>query len=67
MKNIYETNSAILKKCITIKEAAHQLSVSDKSIRRLIERGFLKPSRMLGKHLIPVGQIDKLLEETVVH
>jgi hypothetical protein len=42
----------------TIPEAAIALNVSEKSIRRFIVRGLLKPSKALRKKLIPVKQID---------
>lgn len=42
-------------------EAAHFLGVSPKSVRSLIERGLLKPSRVLRHILIPVEQLEALL------
>ena len=43
---------------VTIQEAAHYFSVSDKSVRRLIARGLLKPSKAFRKLLIPVEQLE---------
>ncbi len=46
-------------KCaVSIKTAAQMLEVSEKSVRRLIERGFLKPNRALRVLRIPVSQIE---------
>lgn len=42
----------------TIKEAAHYLAVSDKSVRRAIKRGLLKPSKAFRKLLIPAMQLE---------
>jgi hypothetical protein len=44
-------------KYVTVKQAAFLLNVSVKSVRRLIERGLLKPSKGLRVKLIPVGDI----------
>jgi hypothetical protein len=46
---------------VSIKTAAIMLEVSEKSIRRLIERGLLKPNRALRVLRIPVSQIEELL------
>jgi len=44
-----------------INEAAAILGVSDSTIRRLIGRGLLKPSRILRHVLITTAEIDRLL------
>ena len=44
-----------------LSEAAHTLSVSESSIRRLIKRGRLKPVRDLRHILIPVSEIEKFV------
>lgn len=46
---------------VSIKTASIMLEVSEKSIRRLIERGLLKPNRALRVLRIPVSQIEELL------
>jgi excisionase family DNA binding protein len=43
----------------TIKEAACYLRVSDKSVRRAIGRGLLRPSKAFRKLLIPAIQLEK--------
>ena len=46
-------------------EAAEILGISTKSVRRLIERGLLKHSKALRKIIIPAGEIDRFLRETL--
>ena len=48
-------------RAVKINEAASLLSVTPITIRRLIERGFLKPCRVLRHPLIPIEQIEELL------
>lgn len=43
----------------TIQEAASFMAVSDKSVRRAIKRGLLKPSRAFRKLLIPAIQLER--------
>lgn len=43
----------------TIQEAAQFLAVSDKSVRRAIKRGLLKPSKAFRKLLIPAMQLER--------
>lgn len=45
-------------------EAAQMLGISERSIRRLIARGLLRPSRALRHMLIPRTEIERFLEET---
>lgn len=40
------------------------LGVCDKSVRRLILRGLIRPSRALRHILIPKDEIDRFLRET---
>jgi len=47
---------------VKIKQAAAMCSVSEISIRRAIERGLLKPSRVFRHVLIPVDQLHRLME-----
>jgi hypothetical protein len=44
-------------KYVTVKQAAFLLNMNVKSVRRLIERGLLKPSKGLRVKLIPVEDI----------
>ena len=48
----------------TIPEAAAVLNVSTKTIRRLLDRGFLTSSSALRKKLIPRPQIEAFLKAT---
>ena len=48
----------------TVAEAAAYLRVSDKSVRRLISRGLLRPSKALRKLLIPCEQLETFYERT---
>ncbi|MCB1086058.1 MAG: helix-turn-helix domain-containing protein [Verrucomicrobiae bacterium] len=45
-----------------IDEAAEVLGVSHWTVRRLIKSGALKSCRVLRCHLIPVSEIDRLLQ-----
>lgn len=40
------------------------LGVCDKSIRRLILRGLIRPSRALRHILIPIDEIERFLRDT---
>ena len=47
----------------TVKEAANRLNVSEKTIRRWIDRRLLSPSKALeGKKLIPRNQVENFYE-----
>jgi len=49
---------------LKIKDAAHYLGgVSQITVRRLIDRGLLKPNRSLRHLLIPVGELNRFLTE----
>ena len=48
----------------TVKEAAHALRLSDKSIRRLLDRGILRASKATRKKLIPRRDIETFFERT---
>jgi hypothetical protein len=48
----------------TVKQTALFLSCSEKSVRRFIERGLLRPSKALRKLLIPRGQLESFFERT---
>jgi excisionase family DNA binding protein len=55
------SNRLVTKKAVKIGEAAELLGISESSVRRLIDRGILKPSRVLRHLLIPATQIDEIL------
>ena len=48
----------------SIQETARMLGVCDKSIRRLILRGLIRPSRALRHLLIPKAELDRFLRDT---
>ncbi len=50
---------------VKIPEAAKALGVAPLTIRRFIERGLLRPSRILRTPLIPVAQLYALLDEGI--
>jgi hypothetical protein len=62
MKNI--TNTSLERRkalAVSIKDAAEMLGGSTRSIRRLIERGHLRPILLLRKKLVPVAQLEALV------
>jgi len=50
----------------SVQETAILLGVSDKTVRRLISRKLLRPSRALRHHLIPKKEIERFLDETTL-
>ncbi len=48
----------------SVQEAARLLGVCDKSIRRLILRGLIRPSRALRHILIPRDELERFLRDT---
>jgi excisionase family DNA binding protein len=60
MKNPGKTPVGALK----IKDAAAYLGgVSEITVRRLIDRGLIKPNRTIRHLLIPVSELDRFLAE----
>jgi excisionase family DNA binding protein len=53
-----------MRMAFSIKEVAEILGVSDKTVRRLINRKLLRPSRALRHLLIPKKEIERFLQET---
>jgi excisionase family DNA binding protein len=49
-----------------LKEAAALLGVSEKSMRRAISRGLIKPSRAFRHVLIPAAELKAFLQNTTV-
>jgi excisionase family DNA binding protein len=47
-----------------VSEVAEMLGVSEKTVRRLIARGLLRPSKALRHHLIPRNQVEEFLSVT---
>ena len=53
-----------LQGALKLKDAAKYLGgVSQVTVRRLIERGLIKPNRALRHLLIPVSELDRFLAE----
>ncbi|MBI5385637.1 MAG: helix-turn-helix domain-containing protein [Verrucomicrobia bacterium] len=48
-----------------VRETAQMLGVSDKTVRRLVARGLLRPSRALRHLLIPHFEVERFLKETL--
>jgi excisionase family DNA binding protein len=49
---------------LKLKDACKYLGgISPSSLRRLIERGLLRPNRALRHILIPISELDRFLEE----
>jgi excisionase family DNA binding protein len=48
---------------LKLKEAAKYLSLSLISVRRLIQRGLIKPNRALRHILIPIAELDRFLKQ----
>ena len=48
----------------SLKETAAMLGICDKSVRRLIHRGLIHPSRALRHILIPKTEIERFLRDT---
>lgn len=49
---------------MTLREVAIRLAVGEKTVRRLIDRGILPRNRHLGKILIPVKAVERLVEDS---
>lgn len=57
-------NATTQKLAFDIKETASMIGVSVTSVRRLVERGLLRPSRALGKQIFSRKEIERFLEDT---
>jgi hypothetical protein len=62
--NNQRTNYELPKLLYTIKEAAYILSVSEKSVRRFLERGLLRTSLALRTKLITRESIEAFVKMT---
>ncbi|MGB8353817.1 MAG: helix-turn-helix domain-containing protein [Chthoniobacteraceae bacterium] len=54
------------KRYYSVKDTALELNVSEKSVRRAIERGFLKVSRGLRHIRVPAEELDAYQARTVI-
>ncbi|PWU19839.1 MAG: hypothetical protein C5B50_05265 [Verrucomicrobia bacterium] len=57
--------SRLSRVAFNVKETAAMLGICEKSVRRLVARGLLRPSRALRHLLIPKNEIERFLKETV--
>ena len=48
---------------LRIKEAAQYLNVSEITVRRLVERGLLRPHRATRLLIFPIAELDRFLAE----
>jgi len=53
-----------LRLAFSVKETAEMLGVCEKTVRRLISRGLLRPSKALRHLLIARHEIERFLKET---
>jgi excisionase family DNA binding protein len=58
----FDTQPARL--AFSVQETAQMLGICDKSVRRLIMRGLIRPSRALRHVLIPKDEVERFLRET---
>lgn len=52
------------RKALSIAETADTLGVSHWTVRRLIKSGAIRSCRILRTHIIPLSEIDRLLDVT---
>jgi hypothetical protein len=53
------TGASVSKRLYTLKEAALSLGMSTASVRRLVDRGVLKPNRALRTLMFPPAELDR--------
>ncbi|SRR6266436_6493425 len=54
---------APVRRAYSIREVAAALGICERSVRRLIDRGLLRPCRVLRHLMIPAEQLDELLKK----
>lgn len=59
-----DTRRHVIRLAFSVSEVAQVLGVSEKTVRRLISRRLLHPSRALRHILISKKEIDRFLDET---
>ena len=59
------SGTGVQRLALSVSETAILLGVSEKSVRRLIDRGLIRPSRALRHLRIPRWEIDRFLRESV--
>jgi excisionase family DNA binding protein len=65
-KSANELPATIPRVAFSVSEIADMLGVSTKTVRRLVSRNLLRPSRALRHLLIPKTEIERFLRETTV-
>jgi len=63
MKTEIESKQAPQRGALKLKPAADYLSVSPITVRRLVDRGLLKPNRATRHLLFPVSELDRFLAQ----
>jgi excisionase family DNA binding protein len=58
-----EKTEPVTRGALKLKPAARYLSLSEITLRRLVERGLLKPNRTTRHLLFPVSELDRFLAE----
>jgi len=61
--NTKASKVALPRRAYSIREVAAALGICERSVRRLIARGLLKPCRVLRHLLIPAEQLEELLKK----
>ena len=59
-----QSDSRTARLAYSVQETARMLGICDKSVRRLILRGLIRPSRALRHVLIPKNEIERFLRDT---
>jgi excisionase family DNA binding protein len=57
--------NSVEKLVYSVRDCAQALGVSEKTIRRLVARGLIRPSRALRHLLIPRTELDRFLRDTL--
>jgi excisionase family DNA binding protein len=60
-----EPGEGLPRLAFSVRETARMLGVSEKTVRRLVVRGLLHPSRALRHLLIPRSEIVRFLHDTL--
>jgi excisionase family DNA binding protein len=55
---------SVPKRLYTLREAAQSLGMSTGTVRRLVQRGLLKPNRSLRTLMFPVAELDRFASQT---
>lgn len=64
LDQIIRSPSELPRLAYSVRDTSKILGVSTKTVRRLILRRLLRPSKALRTHLIPLKEIERFLDET---